>query len=484
MSVAIGRIVDMNPIMEPLVLLQSQLHSLVREAATGGALQGMGEHELAGMLGEVASVGRLAEALLVDTVGEVMRRSETGIVAERMTSRLGAHDVGELVQRLTRVGGPAASRLQKAAKAVRPVVSDTTGELLDGEMPVLREALIDGVVGVDGVLAISTPLQSTAPRVGSGARGVAERILVAEARGEGPDGSPPLCADLLKLQATTWACVLDQDGAEPRERAAKRKRSLTLGAPTPHGVPVRGLLMHEVAAQLQQIFDARLSPRVAFDDPGRDDLAAGDAPIPLPDDRTRAQKQHDAFANALSVAASSRLLPTIGGAAPTLIVSVTADDLEAGTGYSHAQGCTEPLPIDLARHIACAGVIQRVTNSRDGRILRIGTEDRVFNRHQRRAIALRDGGCIIPGCGVPAGWCEIHHVVEHAKGGPTHTDNGVLLCWFHHRFLDSIGWQIRMNAGIPEVRSPGWYTDDHIWRPATTSPLRLRATATASVLQT
>ena len=72
-----------------------------------------------------------------------------------------------------------------------------------------------------------------------------------------------------------------------------------------------------------------------------------------------------------------------------------------------------------------------------GRIVRLGTEERLFNRHQRRAFALRDGACIIPGCGVPAGWCEVHHVTDHAKGGPTHTDNGVLLCWWHHRFIDT-----------------------------------------------
>ncbi|MGC5225508.1 HNH endonuclease signature motif containing protein, partial [Micromonospora sp. DT81.3] len=70
-----------------------------------------------------------------------------------------------------------------------------------------------------------------------------------------------------------------------------------------------------------------------------------------------------------------------------------------------------------------------------GRIVSIGTLDRVFNHHQRKAITLRDGGCIIPGCHIPAAWCEIHHVTDHALGGPTHTDNGVLLCWHHHRTL-------------------------------------------------
>jgi hypothetical protein len=118
-------------------------------------------------------------------------------------------------------------------------------------------------------------------------------------------------------------------------------------------------------------------------------------------------------------------------------------------------------------------VIQRVRIDRAGRIRSLGTEERVFNRHQRRAIALRDGACIIPGCAVPAGWCEIHHVEDHALGGPTHTDNGVLLCWYHHRHLDTSGWIIRMNMGVPEVRAPNWIDSHPRWRPATTSKTRL-----------
>ncbi|GAA1960181.1 hypothetical protein GCM10009776_23440 [Microbacterium deminutum] len=97
----------------------------------------------------------------------------------------------------------------------------------------------------------------------------------------------------------------------------------------------------------------------------------------------------------------------------------------------------------------------------------------MFNRHQRRAIALRDGGCIIPGCAVPAAWCEIHHVVESAHGGPTHTDNGVMLCWFHHRFLEWHQWKIRMNRGVPEVQAPPWNDSSGRWRPVTKSAIRL-----------
>lgn len=474
MSDPLGRIKGMDLLAQPLSDLQSQISEIVRGAGEDRACERATESELARQVAAIAEIGRFAEALLIDAVGEVMRRSENPVRDERMTSHLGCHDVTELLQTLTGLDPRSAARLQRAAKAVRPAVSATSGEVLDADFPSVRAAMVDGVVGVDGILAITAPLQQTAPRVSESARRDAADIVVAEARGEGPDGAPPACADLLRIHAQTWALALDQDGAEPRERVAERKRSLVLGAATPGGVPLRGMLLPDVAAQLQSIFDAHLAPKVAFDDP----FALGDdgEPLPLPvaDDRTRVQKQHDALAAALGVAASSGLLPTIGGHAPTLVVSVDEGDLASGEGYAHLQDGTEPLSIAAARHIACSGTIQRVTSRTDGRIIRLGTEERVFNRHQRRAIALRDGGCIIPGCGVPAGWCEIHHVTEHARGGPTHTDNGVLLCWYHHRFLERIGWQIRMNSGVPEVKAPPWHGTDHRWRAVTTSPVRLK----------
>ncbi|GAA1848880.1 hypothetical protein GCM10009796_08900 [Microbacterium koreense] len=244
---------------------------------------------------------------------------------------------------------------------------------------------------------------------------------------------------------------------------------------------MRGMLLPEVAAQFQQICDALLSPRagVRFDTPEHDDdqgASDSDAPTSGPaDTRTRAQKQHDALATALGVAAASRQLPTVGGAAPTLVVSVREEDLSRDSGHAYVDALGVPVSLGAARHVACRGVTQRISLDDAGRIRRLGTEERVFNKHQRRAIALRDGGCLIPGCSVPAAWCEIHHVDEHARGGATHTDNGVLLCWFHHRFLDTHGWSIRMDQGVPLVKAPRWYDPGRGWRAVTRSPTRLRS---------
>ncbi|KJL48726.1 hypothetical protein RS84_00893 [Microbacterium hydrocarbonoxydans] len=181
------------------------------------------------------------------------------------------------------------------------------------------------------------------------------------------------------------------------------------------------------------------------------------------DPRTPAQKRHDALAAALGIAARHDDMPALGGAAPTLVVHVDAKDLAAGTGWASLAGSGTPVPLSVAAHTACTGAIQRVLFD-EGRIIGITVTDRVFTVHQRRAIVARDRECLIPGCHVPASWCEIHHVTEHARGGPTHTDNGVPLCWWHHRSLDHSGWEIRMNDGLPQIRGPAWWDPAQHWR--------------------
>ena len=143
---------------------------------------------------------------------------------------MGCHDVSELVQRLTRLAPASASRLQRAAKAVA-IPESILGEPLPPVLPAMRAALVDGEVGLDGLLAVAGPLAGLGDRVGRDLVLTADAVLAAEARGEGPDGAPPACADLLRLQAQVWATALDQDGAEPRETTQLRRRSAVLGTP-------------------------------------------------------------------------------------------------------------------------------------------------------------------------------------------------------------------------------------------------------------
>ncbi|WP_455904447.1 HNH endonuclease signature motif containing protein [Microbacterium sp.] len=363
--------------------------------------------------------------------------------------------------------------------------------------------------------------------------------------GEGAAGPPPTAQDL-KALAEDLASMFDPDGEEPKDEDARRRRGITIGRVKDGMHAIRGYLTPDAAAQLQLILDAILNPKgdgppmpgvffaptggtdadtdssdtdSSHTDSSRTGAGAGagagsgvdaDAdrghdpeetdpfnsdPRCVLDDRTAAQKRHDALTAALAIAARHKDMPTLGGASPVVVVTVDANDL--ATHATHAPGPTGAafggaafggaaaggaaagasgnggwatipgsgahLPVSVAAQVACSGAIQRVLMD-EGRIIGITTTDRIFTVHQRRAIIARDKECLVPGCHVPASWCEIHHVTEHARGGPTHTDNGVPLCWWHHRSLGTSGWEIRMNDGLPQVRGPAWWDPDQRWR--------------------
>jgi hypothetical protein len=84
--------------------------------------------------------------------------------------------------------------------------------------------------------------------------------------------------------------------------------------------------------------------------------------------------------------------------------------------------------------------------------LAVGRTARHATPAQRRAMAQRDKGCVIPGCEVPVEQCQSHHLTEWATGGRTDVDRMVLLCWAHHRQVDLGQWRIR--RADPEHRVP------------------------------
>ncbi|GEL94063.1 HNH endonuclease signature motif containing protein [Cellulomonas composti] len=230
------------------------------------------------------------------------------------------------------------------------------------------------------------------------------------------------------------------------------------------------------------------------------------------DERTRAQVLHDVFASAVMTAARVCEQRSIAGNSPTLLVAAHLDDLVHGTGGgmvlggAGAGGVPGALRVDPAavRQVACSGTVHKIILGAGGEIRGVGSTERCFTGAQRRAITLRDGGCVIPGCHIPASWCEVHHVIPHAEDpSGTHTDNGVLLCWYHHRTIETNGWQIRIRDGRPQVRAPGSLrrlsrppgtrtdrgrppssrpfdaSDELGWRPAIGSPLHFHHTLRA-----
>jgi hypothetical protein len=76
--------------------------------------------------------------------------------------------------------------------------------------------------------------------------------------------------------------------------------------------------------------------------------------------------------------------------------------------------------------------------------------------HIRRAVLLRDKHCAWPGCGRPAAWCDVHHIVHKEDGGKTSVDSCILLCQFHHDVcIHRWGWQIILHPdGTTTVYGP------------------------------
>ena len=379
--------------------------------------------------------------------------------------------------------------------------------------PRLREALLDGDIGIAGLLAATGPIEAAHDRISLDERLQIDEALARYATGRpaieadqdatasrdattdadadsdsdsdsDSDCNPPATPDDLRIAAQHIVIVLDPDGAEPSDRGAQQGRYLTIGRSRDGGFPIRGSLTPEVAVQLQLIFDAFANPKrrgaakpgvhpgVMFE-PTADGPGDTDDHDPFNSDlrnvidpRTPAQKRHDALAAALGIAARHDDMPSLGGAAPTLVVNVDAAGLASGHGWATIAGCEAPVPLHVAAHTACTGAVQRVLFD-EGRIVGISVTDRIFTAAQRRAIVARDRECLIPGCHVSANWCEFHHVLDHARGGPTHTDNGVPLCWWHHRSLEDSGWQIRMADGLPQIRGPAWWDPQRRWRTPT-----------------
>jgi hypothetical protein len=483
MSVALALIEGMNSIVAHLEDLERSLAGASDETFGNEVIPDLPDAEIATLLETTGRIQKRIEALQVEASVQVLERSAP-MRDDKITEKYGWARPVDLVRMLTRSDTRDANRVIKTARLLSRTRGMSSGEFLSARYPELRSAMVDGTIGVAGLLAAAEPLEHSRSRILDDARIEADRQLAMLACGIVDDaesdaaepanpGPLPVPEDLRMLSKVLLA-YLDPDGAEPSDEIGARARSLIIGRERDGAVPVRGNLLPEVAGQLSLLLDSLLNPRVnAPDDPthGVRFVDSDDESELMPlDQRARTQKMHDAFATIITTAARDGGFPQIGGAAPTLVVTVTADDYANSTGWATVVNTGDLIPSRVAEQTGCAGGIQRVLFDGNGRIASLGTSARIFNALQRRAITLRDGGCIIPGCTTPANWCEIHHVREHADGGPTHTDNGVLLCWWHHRNLHLSEWRIRMSNGVPEIRGPLWWDRTRRWhRTRTTS---------------
>jgi hypothetical protein len=178
---------------------------------------------------------------------------------------------------------------------------------------------------------------------------------------------------------------------------------------------------------------------------------------PPGDPRSHAERQGDALVQVCRRALVSGDLPDVRGERPQVRVTIDWQSLCAAAGAAGV--ATGELPFagpvtpETARRLACDANVVRVITGPDGLPLDAGRSQRTCTAAIRRALEQRDGHCVFAGCTAPAAWCDVHHVVHWAHGGPTSCDNGALLCERHHTAVHEGGFTVYREPG-----TASWHT--------------------------
>lgn len=428
---------------DPLAGVVDALDRLRSAWATGGdgallpvsALKGS---QLVAVNNALGLLQRRASAVHAPVAAEIMRESRPELGSDGLAKQQGFRNPTALIAATTGTSTGDAQRLVKVGEATAPRTT-LTGEAAPARHPHIAAALQSGTIGLTAASAIITMLDRAALRADRQSLEAAELVLAEQAVG--------LSIDQLAKVIARAEAHLDPDGIEPKERDARAERTLVMFE-RDGMLHLTGRWDAESAAPIKTAIEAIVTAdfRAALHDPRR-------GSDPDSDLRSVPQRQADA----LSLIARHVLgcehndLPLAGA---TVVVRLSREDLENGTGHALIDGIDQPVSIAAARRMAAGGRIIPCVLDSEGEIVDWGREKRLFTRAQRLALVERDGGCAM--CGLPPGMTRAHHILWWTRDrGPTDLSNGVLLCEScHHRVHDN-GWDIRIE-GVG-VRACVWF---------------------------
>lgn len=480
---------------------------------------GLTDPEVVALTQAVEAAGRPVDAARVAAAAVIADRARPGLGNASIAWRLGAATPAELLTRLTNASAWEMNRRVKLGEKITPRVLGATR--LEPVFPIVAAALSAGEMGLDSAANIVNALSDYKVHGRFDADPVAvegaEAALVQNATGSvfgrskglSADGdgesdtdadtgpaSGPVCrlgdsdgftftADLVRGQGMEWRAFLNPDGAAPNDATSEAKSTFSFGRVNDNGLyPLRGAVTPELKGIISGVFNTFLSARSQPSFPSAEEQARIDAGELVPgdalDERSGAQKRADIIRGVFTQVAQDPTTPTMAGMPPTVMVHVNARDLLTKNGVDLSgvgwiDGVDAPISMRTITQMIDNGGMQPVYIGTNGAVLGLGSTCRRFSPVQRKAITARDGGCVFDGCECPPQWTEVHHVIPWQYGGKTEITNGVLLCWYHHRTIDTSGWQIRMVKGMPQVKGPPWLDPEQKWR----TPKRHRASRVA-----
>lgn len=343
-----------------------------------------------------------------------------------------------------------ASQLTRSARALRD------------HLPATRDALAHGRISAQHASAVVSVMST----IGAEHAQAAEPLLLDLARQFSPS--------VVREAAARIHQAVDPEGAEKSLHAAHAKRGVTLSVGGAFGY-LSGILDLESTELLQ----SALMPLMATSGPD--------------DDRTAPQLRADALLDLAKRGLDGGLGTQVGGERPHVSIVIDEAALRSGVGSVTLPWTGAVLPAASARRWACDAQVTPVlarllpppsttsgtggssssdgpSSGSDGRSgssdgpsgsptsvaigggwlpLDVGRAARTVTTAQTKALRVRDGGCVHPGCSRTSAFCDAHHVQHWADGGPTNLDNLVLLCRHHHRTLHQGLWTLAPDGGQP-----------------------------------
>ena len=392
----------------------------------------------------VTNAGLLAESMLIGYAKAITVNSD-------LPKSLGYRHATELLQHELGL------RARRAQDAV------AIGLLLhDRRYPAVAGAVEDSVISLDQAASIVRAID----KLGVGqdpahVQLVQERIVEFAT---GTDSMLPLKPETLTDMLRGWFHELNPVSVELDYADQHSLRSCSYAWLDNGMLDVHAVLPADEGAKIVTLLDAYANPRVAFHD--AEDTAGNSSadPSEVDDPRKRKQKMADGLIRAVGIAAKALEVPTQGGSAPVLTLTIPASELD-----KHALGVPavasidrtgEVVPAAVAARIACDGIIQAAVTGKNGETLYLGRSQRLFSSKQKTALALTYRTCAVGDCDIPAAWCEAHHVIPWSQGGLTDQDQGVLVCNYHHHQIHQGHLEVQRVSGskrfgIRRTTAPG-----------------------------
>lgn len=311
-----------------------------------------------------------------------------------------------------------------------------TGAPLAPELPALAAAVAAGAVGEDHIRAVCAAVDALPACVSPVDAADAERTLVRHAA--------KLDAAVVTKLGHRIADYLNPDGRFTDVDRARR-RGVHLSPQGPDGMSrLTGLLDPEVRAYFEAL-EAAVRP-------GRHQPDCLDGDPEARDDRTPAQRCHDALKLGLEIAIASGGLGMHRGHPVTVIATTTLAELDRAAHAAVDPSIPMPAPArtgggsrlpmpDLIRMATKAIHYLAVFDEHSGRPLYLGRQKRIATADQRLVCYARDRGCTHPSCLEPGYRCEVHHAREWADGGRTDADNLFFACGSDHGAVGRGEWR-------------------------------------------